>query len=247
MIKGIYVATGGMIPRMTQMDNVAHNLANVSTNGYKKTSVFLRQLIGAEYALNHALGLERSPVPEDVRVDFSQGPFEKTDNTFDIALNGSGFLRVRDNMGTVYYTRNGHFQLDPNGLMVNSSGMFLLNRANNVIRINGNDVQIIGNGDILVDGANTVSIGLAEFGPNDYATLQGAGMGLFVKPAATNEILPNPGTQFLQGYLEDANVEPVLTMVDMIQLFREFELCQKAIQIQDQSLQRVVTEVGVLK
>ena len=236
-----------MTPRIVQIDNVANNLANASTTGFKKSNVFLRQLIDAQKSLDRAMGIAPTRISEDVRIDYSQGTFNKTSNTFDIALNGSGFFRVRDNAGDIYYTRDGRFHLDPNGILENSSGMFLLDMFNNFIGIDGNEIEIMGNGDVFVDEVNTATIGLAEFAPNDYQTLQNIGNELFTKPAAVNEILSNPDTQVLQGFLEDSNVDQLTTMVDMIELFRAFELSQKSIQIQDQTLERVVTEVGVVK
>ena len=99
----------------------------------------------------------------------------------------------------------------------------------------------------LGEDCNVATIGIGDFDMNGYSTLKGIGRGLFVKPATLNEVMSNPDTQFLQGYIEESNVEPVHTMVNMIELFREFELGQKAIQIQDQSLQRVITEVGTVR
>lgn len=247
MVNGLYVAASGMIPRIIQLDNVSNNLANLSTHGYKKSSIFLRELITAQHALDHAMGIERTQVPEEVWIDYSQGTFDKTGNDFDLALNGSGFFRVRDNAGTIFYTRNGRFFRDPNGTLVNNEGMFLLDNLYNIINIDGDKMEIMGNGDVYVDGENTAAIGIAEFNSIDYRALQGIGMGLFRKPAAVNEIPSNPATRFYQGYLEDANVEPVHAMVDMIEIFRAYELGQKAIQIQDQTLQRVVTEVGAIR
>ena len=247
MVQGIYTAVSGMIPRINQVRNVANNLANQTTSGYKKSSIFLRQLITAQYALDHASGVERTEVPEDFRIDFTQGTFEKTDRDYDIALNGSGFFSVLDNAGNINYTRNGRFYLDQNGQMINSTGMFLLNDSNNIIRIQGRNVEIMGNGDIYEDNLYRDTIGYTDFNTNDYQTLTNLGKGLFTKPAAVNEIQPNPDTQMLQGFLEDSNVNPILAMVDMIEMYRIFELGQKSIQIQDQTLQRVVTEVGVVK
>ena len=247
MVNGLYVTASGMVPRIAQMDNVSNNLANASTHGYKKSSVFLRELIDARYALDHAMGISPNSSPGEVMIDFSQGTFEKTGNPFDLALNGSGLFRVRDNTGTVYYTRNGRFHRDPNALLVNNEGMYLLDDRYNVILADGADVVMEGNGSVLVDGENIATIGLAEFAESDYESLEGIGSGLFTKPAAVNEILPNPSTQFYQGFLEDANVDPVRGMVDMIEIFRAFELGQKAIQIQDQTLQRVVTEIGTIR
>ena len=247
MVQGIYTTASGMIPRINQERNIANNLANQNTNGYKKSSIFLRQLITAQYALDHAMGIERTEVPEDFRIDFTQGTLDKTDMPYDIALNGSGFFRVIDNAGDIYYTRNGRFYLDQDGFMINSTGMFLLNNRDSAIRILGRDVGIKGNGDIYEEGVRRDTIGFVDFNTNDYQALNNLGRGLFLKPPAVNEIQPKPDTQVLQGYIEDSNVEPILAMVDMIDVFRMFELGQKSIQIQDQTLQRVITEVGVVR
>jgi flagellar basal-body rod protein FlgF len=248
MIKGIYISAAGMLPRRVQQESVvANNLANTSTKGFKKSSMFLRTLIGATYALDHALGKENSQPPEELRIDYSQGLFDKTDNPFDLALNGTGFFRVQDTSGKMYYTRNGQFYLNGEGNLVTSSGMYLLDDRNNKIHIDGNDVKIMGNGHILVDEQLSASIGVAEFNVKDYNSLQSLGMELFRKPDAINEIPASPETAVLQGFLEESNVEPVQTMVDMVEIFRSFESGQKAILVQDAALQRVVNEVGVVR
>ena len=248
LIRGLYISAAGMLPRRVQQeDTVANNLANISTIGYKKSTIFLRKLIGASYALDHALGKDISKPPEEIRIDFSQGTFEKTDNPFDIALNGPGFFRVQDSSGQIYYTRNGQFYLDGNGNLVNSGGFFLLDDQNNKIRIDGNDVKIMGNGHILVDEQLSATIGTADFNAKDYTALESLGMELFRKPASVSEIPVSTGTVILQGFLEESNVDPIRTMVDMIEIFRSFESGQKAIQVQDQALQRVVNDVGTVR
>ena len=247
MIRGIYTAVSGMIPRMNQVMNVADNLANQTTHGYKKNSLFLRQLITAQYALDHANGIERTEVPEEYRIDFSQGGLEKTDRTYDIALNGPGFFRVQDAAGTVTYTRNGRFYLDQNGQLSNAEGMILLSNVNTPVTITGTNTEIMANGEIFEDDALRSRIGIADFDPADYQQLAYMGKGLYTNPAAVNEIAPDPLTEMYQGYLEESNVNPVLAMVDMMEMFRMFELGQKSIQIQDQTLQQSVTEVGVVR
>ena len=247
MIKGLYLSAYGMIPRMNQQNNIANNMANVSTNGYKRTDMFLRELITADNALDHALGADRTEISEDPRINFTQGTFDRTENVYDLALNGPGFFRLRDTAGNIIYTRNGRFYLDNNGFMTNNEGMHLLNDRYNLIRIDGGEVMIYGNGDIVVDGEVTDTLGLADFAQADYEQLVGTGKQQFAKPAAVNEIRPSVSTIVMQGYLEESNVDPVLTMVEMIDVFRMYELGQKSIQIKDQTLQRVVTEVGAVR
>lgn len=236
-----------MLPRMVQQDNIATNLANSSTNGYKKSSIFLRSLIDASSALDHAEGKNWGSRPEDLRIDYTQGTFNPTGNPLEVALNGQGFMRVRETTGEINYTRDGRFHLDSKGYIVNVSGMQLLDELNKPIRIEGTQVAILGDGTVRVDDEQVARIGLSDFKTEDYLSLQSVGMGLFRKPAAITESAAGVDTTFLQGYLEDSNVDPITTMVDMIETLRTFEMGQKSIQVQDQSLQRVVSELGVVK
>lgn len=247
MIRGIYTAAGGMLPRIIQQETTANNLANVSTYGYKKSEVFLRALIDSSSALDRALGREKSGGPEDLRVDYTQGTFDITGLPFDLALNGPGFFRVRDTAGTIYYTRNGRFYHTADGSMVNGSGMALLDTQSNPIRISGDSIAVMEDGAVMVDGEQTATIGVADFDAKGYGALVNLGMGLFRKPSSAAETAPSRDTQILQGSLEDSNAEAIKLMVDMIETFRTFEMGQKSIQIQDQTLQRVVTELGAVR
>lgn len=247
MIQGLYTSVAGMIPRINQERSITSNLANQTTYGYKKTDVFLRQLITAQYALDRASGIERTQVPESVFTNFTQGSFDRTDMPLDLALNGTGFFRVQDANGAVHYTRNGRFSLDPNGTLVNSRGMVLLNDRNLPIVLTDRNAQIMGDGTLLENNVYRATIGVADFNPAEIQGLIDIGGGIFMRPAAMAEAPRNPDTQVLQGYLEDSNVEPVLAMVDMIEVFRMFELGQQSVQIQDQTLQRVVNELGVVR
>ena len=247
MINGLYTAASGMLPRNIEQEIVSNNLANSATNGFKKTDVFLRSLIDASSALDRAMGRERQNRPEYIRTDYTQGTFDATGMPLDLALNGPGFFKVRDAAGTDYYTRGGRFMLTPEGRVVSSSGMSLLDTRGNPITITGQAVAIMGDGTIEVDGETTVTLGMADFDPKGYLGLENVGMGLFRKPAAVNEAARNTGTQVLQGNLEDSNADTIRLMVDMIAISRTFEMGQKSIQIQDQTLQRVVTELGVVR
>ncbi|MFC1485808.1 flagellar hook-basal body protein [Candidatus Latescibacterota bacterium] len=247
MIQGLYTSLAGMMPRINQQRSITNNLANQTTYGYKKTNLFLRELVTAQYALDHALGVERTEVPEDALIDFMQGPFDRTDMPSDVALNGTGFFRVQDTDGAIYYTRNGRFYLDPAGIMANARGMMLLNDLGQPVQLQGGDITIMGDGAILEDGVWRDTIGVVDFNPNDYQVLQNIGGGLFLRPAQVLEAPRNPDTMIVQGFLEESNVEPILAMVEMIDAFRMFELGQRAIQIQDATLQRIVSEVGVVR
>lgn len=247
MVLGIYTSAAGMQPRINQLNNVAHNLANKTTYGYKKESIFLRQLITAQNALDHALGIERTEVPEDVRIDYSQGSFHNTGAQYDIAIHGPGYFRLQDAAGTIFYSRDGNFQLMPNGYLMNTEGMYLLDMNNQPISLTGENVRIVPNGNVFEEDRLVTRIGLADFDPADYPNLNSRGRGIFTRPAVINEIPRDPNAEILQGTLEESNVKSIEEMVSMMELFRFFESGQRSIQIQDQTLNRVVTEVGVVR
>ena len=247
MIKGLFTAAGGMLPRIVQQDAAAENLAYVSTNGYKKSEVFLRRLIDASSALDRAMGREQKNGPEELRTDFTQGTFDPTEVPFDLALNGPGFFRLQDASGAMYYTRNGKFHLNPDGVVVNTANMPLLDTAGAPIRVSGETVAITGDGTVEVDGEKTVRIAISDFDPKGYRSLVQVGKILYRKPTSTAETPASTATQVMQGYLENSNVDEIRLMVDMIEILRSFEMGQKSIQIQDQTLQRVVTELGAVR
>ena len=248
MVTGIYTASAGMYPRFVQLDALANNLANATTNGFKRTEVFQRRLITASDALDRALGMTQpTDVAEEIRIDFSQGTFEQTGNHFDIAINGQGFFRVRDADGTVFYTRNGSFEHDPAGFIINDAGMYLLDENFAPIQVEDGTLEIFTNGHLEIDGEETAVIGLANFAPADLDQLMGVGMGLYSRPAAVTESPFGADAEILQGFLEDANTDTIQELIEMIELFRIYESDQKVIQTHDQSLNRVVNEVGVLR
>jgi flagellar basal-body rod protein FlgG len=236
-----------MIPRINEQNVIAENMANASTTGYKKTKLYQREVITWENALSHALGDDRNEVPEETRIDYLQGSFEETNGRFDMALNGSGFLRVMDNQGNIFFTRNGRFHRDNRGFLMNNDGMLLLNERFQPINSFGKDFVINTDGSIRIDGTVTDKIGIAEFAAVDYPNLRPIGKELFQKPPTVFEIAPSINTEFIQGYLEDSNVDPIREMVNMITAHRRFESGQKAIQMQDATVGRAVNDVGVVR
>lgn len=245
MVKGLYYSAYSMLPRMSLQDSIANNLANVSTPGYKKESLFVNLPITTQNAFDHALGQRGAENSTTHLIDFAQGTFEPTGDQFDLALNGEGFFKVLDDSGRIVYTRNGQFMPDGQGMLVNNLGYYLLDDNNTPITITEGDLRILANGEITIDGNTSATIGIADFAPADYPSLMPVGNGLFEKPAAVNEIAAGDTTSVLAGYLEQSNVEPVTEMVDMIErMFRRYETGQKCIHALDETLRLTVSDVG---
>src|SRR5574338_1612064 len=131
MIRSLWIAKTGLDAQQMQLDTISHNLANVGTNGYKRSpAVFedllyqnLRQAGGQETQQNVLpTGLQLGTGVRTVATArlFTQGNLQKTDNTFDMAINGNGFFSVKMPDGSIAYTRDGSFRVDATGRLVTS-------------------------------------------------------------------------------------------------------------------------------
>ncbi len=254
MMKALYTSATGMKAHQFFLDVVSNNLANVNTTGYKRVQANFQDLLydkivpaGAESAqgLQVPTGLY---VGSGVRVVatnkvFSQGVPESTSRTLDMAIQGAGFFQLSHPDGSTVYTRDGSFQLNSNGEMVNSEGL----KLNPAISVSGDVVAINIGTDGTVstqssDGSSQAlgQITLASF-PN-AAGLESMGRNLFRETSASGS--PQAGTpgqngigDIMQGFLENSNVEVVTEMVNLIVAQRAYETSSRAIRASDQMLQ----------
>ncbi len=257
MIRSLWIAKTGLDAQQMQLDTISHNLANVSTNGYKRShAVFedllyqnMRQAGGQETQQNQLptglqLGTGVRPVAS-ARI-FTQGNLQQTGNTFDMAVNGNGFFSVEMPDGTVSYTRDGSFRVDSAGQLVTSNGMPM----SPPITIPPNAVSVTVGADGVISvmqagQANPVQVGqvqLATFA--NPAGLDPHGQNLFNETAASGApAIGTPGSNgtglINQGYVETSNVNVVEELVAMIQTQRAYEINSKAIQTSDQMLARL--------
>ncbi|MDX9714392.1 MAG: flagellar hook basal-body protein [Dissulfurispiraceae bacterium] len=244
MYKGAYVALTGAIIRGHEMDNVANNLSNVNTTGYKRSSFGANMYsimqdidtpAAAEYPDARAMAYFG-----DFKIDQTQGTVKTTGNVFDIAISGEGYFAVQDNNGT-YYTRNGVFTIDRNGLLMNESGQRVLNTAGNQIVIPREDpsAQInIGKDGSIYAGANLVGkvkvVKLTDIEHLGGSLYKGNESGL-------------SKADLLQGTIEQSNVNGVREMIGMIVASRNLESSIKLIKSFDDLSQRVVNELAKIR
>jgi flagellar basal-body rod protein FlgG len=241
MIRGIDIASQGMIPLMDKQDQIANNLANMNTTGYKASGLFLKSY--QKYLANDqnqpdATGEIKA---DEVHVDYSDGPLNQTGSPLDLSIKGSGFFTVMTADGPEY-TRNGNFSLDPQGNLVASDGSKVLGKDGYVKVDTRYPVSIDENGDVVQQGQVRGTLRIADF-PKPYNLLR-CGESRF-KPA--NPAQPEQGSAgcvVKEGYLESSNVSVVRNMVEMISSYRNFEADQKAVQAQDQTLEMAVTQIA---
>lgn len=258
MLKSLYTAATGMQAQQTRMDVIANNLANSSTNGFKRARAEFDDLM-AEHLRPGGTpdGRGGSPTPLEVGSgvrmtattrSFSQGDILATQAPWDVAIEGQGFFQVLRPNGDLAYTRAGNFRVDATGRVVTVSGDALEPPIQ--VAANAQSVTIRPDGQVLVevpgrtDPVEAGTLELVNFA--NPAGLENAGGNLLRATVASGEAQPGrPGEQGLgglaQGYLESSNVKAVEEMIDMIVTQRAFEMNSKVIQTGDQMLQRLTS------
>lgn len=258
MLRGLYTAWSGMVNEQNRMDVMTNNLANASTVGFKKegsTSQAFDDVLTLKIK-DASVGLStvkrtgvRNPgvkIGENY-VDYSQGSFRETGNTYDLALSGDGFFAIeftnKAGETSTMYTRAGQFTLNKDGFLVTEEGDYLLDTQNRRIQLDTlHDATISTDGVISQGGVDIAQIRIVDF--EDYDYLQRYGETYF-RPLEGAQ-LTNGTATIHSGYLEMANVQIVSEMVHLISITRAYESNQKIIQTYDDSLEIAVTQLGRL-
>ena len=257
MQRSLWISKTGLEAQQTQMDVISNNLANVGTNGFKKSRAVFEDLLYQTLRQPGAQSSQQTQLPSGLQVGtgvrpvateriFTQGNLQQTGNDKDVAIQGAGFFQVLQPDGTTAYTRDGSFQVDSQGQLVTSSG-FVVQPAI-TIPADAQSLTIGRDGTVSVLQAGSpqpVQVGslqLATF--INPAGLQSMGENLYVETAASGTANTNtPGSNgaglLTQGYVETSNVNVVEELVNMIQTQRAYEINSKAITTSDQMLQRL--------
>ncbi|UBX48184.1 flagellar basal-body rod protein FlgG [Providencia alcalifaciens] len=257
MIRSLWIAKTGLDAQQTNLDVISNNLANVSTNGFKRQRAVFEDLLYQNIRQPGAMSSEQTSLPSGLQMGtgarpvatvriHSQGNLNKTGTTTDIAIKGQGFLHVQMPDGTDAYTRDGALQRNQDGQLVTSSGYQVVPAI--MIPENANSLSVARDGmvSVTVYGDNQPQqigqITLTTF-IND-AGLESMGENLYMETAssgAPNESAPgtNGAGLLYQGMLETSNVNVAEELVNMIQTQRAYEINSKAVSASDQMLQRL--------
>jgi flagellar basal-body rod protein FlgG len=257
MIRSLWIAKTGLDAQQTQLDVISNNLANVSTNGFKRSRAVFEDLLYQTLRQPGAASSQQTTIPSGLMIGmgvrpvatehiFVQGSLQRTENALDMAVNGQGFFQIQMPDGTLAYTRDGAFQMDSTGQVVTASGYPLSPAI--TIPSNATSITISRDGivSVLQSGSATPTqigtIQLASF--VNVGGLQSVGENLFVETASSGTPTPNtPGTNgtgvLNQGYTETSNVNVAEELVQMIQTQRAYELNSRAIQTSDSMLGRL--------
>jgi flagellar basal-body rod protein FlgG len=257
MIRSLWIAKTGMEGQQTKLDAISNNLANVATNGYKRSGVVFEDLMYQNLRSAGAASSEQSQLPTGLQVglgsraaattrNFTQGSLQQTGNNFDLAIKGQGFFQIQLPDGTTGYTRDGSFQVDANGQLVTNAGYAV--QPGITIPANASAVTVSETGIVTatIPGQTAPqtlgTLQLASF--VNPAGLDPRGGNLFGETAASGTAnAAAPGSSghgtLQQGFVEGSNVNVVEELVAMIATQRAYELNSKAIQTSDQMLQRL--------
>lgn len=257
MLKSLNTAATGMAAQQSNMDVIANNIANVSTNGFKKSRAEFEDLIyhtakepGTATGANSfspngvqtGLGVKTAAIQKN----FDNGNVLVTKNALDIQIEGSGFFQVLTADGQVAFTRDGAFKKDPEGKLIDKNGNILQPEITVPSNIQG--VEIAPGGEVrVIQALGDAPQGIGQI---DIATfvnpagLKSVGKNLFVQtPASGQPVNTRPGLNgsgyLAQGQLETSNVNIVDEMVGMITAQRAYETNSKVIQASDQMLQSI--------
>ncbi len=257
MINSLWISKTGMEAQQTQLDVISHNLANVSTTGYKRANAVFEDLMYQNLRQVGSNTSDQSQLPTGLHLglgvrtvatsrSFSQGTIQQTSNNLDVAIQGNGFFQITQPDGSNAYTRDGSFQVDNQGRLVTAGGLAVANGV--TVPANAKNVAIAADGTVTATIPGTTSpqqignIILASF--INPSGLEPLGQNLFVESPASGQ--PNTGTpganglgSISQGFLETSNVNVVQELITMIQTQRAYEMNSKAIQTSDQMLQKL--------
>ncbi|MDP3454574.1 flagellar basal-body rod protein FlgG [Methyloversatilis sp.] len=257
MIRSLWIARTGMDAHQTQLDVITNNLANVSTNGFKRARAVFEDLLYQTMRQPGALNTQQNTIPSGLQIGTgvrpvatqriqTQGNLLQTSNSLDVAVQGEGFFQIQMPDGTLAYTRDGSFQKDAQGVMVTSSGFPVQPQ----VTIPPDTVSLTIGRDGVVSALQAGQAAPTQIGQLQLATfvntggLQSVGENLYVETASSGTPTPNtPGTNgaglLNQGFVETSNVNVVEELVQMIQTQRAYEINSRAIQTSDEMLARL--------
>ena len=258
MIRALYSAASGMEAQQLNLDNVAHNIANANTTGFKTRRVQFQDLLYQNLVQPGAAAGQQTVVPTGLQLGlgtraasneivFTQGNFTATNNPLDLVIQGRGFFQIRLASGDLAYSRAGSFHLDRDGNLVTSDGDPLEPAI--TVPPDALTITISADGTVsfMQPGQTAAQLGgqiqLASF--RNPAGLTSLGRNLYQPTDASGDaIIGVPGGQeglgnLLQGYLEDSNVSVVQEFINLIAAQRAYEANSKVVKAADEMYQQV--------
>jgi len=234
-------------------------MANVNTVGFKGDDLKIKKFddvllqsydrLNGKNASKKTIGsISLGSRIDETTTSFEQGAIQDTGNQTDFALDGKGFFTVQKDTGVAtqkYYTRDGHFHVNPKGILVTDIGDTVLDSNGQSIKVDSNKFSSDADGNITIgNNGNTVKLAVVDFNAKEaYKNLIKQGDNLY----KTTEVSTASTASIKQNSLEKSNVNVITQMVEMMNTMRTFETNQKIVQAIDQTLGKAVNEVGTVR
>jgi flagellar basal-body rod protein FlgF len=240
MDSGLYAACTALMARTDALDTIANNLANSSTGGFRaRHTTFSSVLAGSGHPLNSQLNEVTNSygLLGGSRLDMQQGSLERTGNELDLGIDGPGFLSVQTASGTAY-TRAGALQISTKGQLVTASGDAVIGTGGVITIPRGASVTVSPDGTITADGAIAGKLKLVEFSPS--ADPQSMGGSYYTVPS--KDVVAATSSQVRQGVLEGSNVNPVSSVIELINAQRAAEGMRHALTMIDSEIDKTAAQ-----
>jgi flagellar basal-body rod protein FlgG len=236
MLPALYSAAAGMEAQQNHLDALSNDIANVSTTGYKSLRVGFHDLLYQSAGRGGGAGVATGSGAASgiFGRNFEEGALIQTERSLDVALEGPGFIRVRDANGNEALTRDGSLGITSDGRLRTSTGQLLEPAVQIPEGVDASEVVIGPDGTVRAAGRRVGQISIVDVTNPDG--LEAAGENLFRPTAASGATQEARGTTVQQGFLESSNVDIANATVEMMNAQRGFQLTSKAIQTQDEVL-----------
>lgn len=231
MLRGTRLSAAALIPRMRAQEIISNNVANLSTDGYR------RERLAFHSELAQAGGL---PWPEQTvatRPDDSVATLTSTGNPLDLAIDGPGYFVVQKD-GQERYTRAGSFRLMPDGTLATAGGYAVMGEGG-PLNLPAGEVSVADDGTMRISGQAVGAVRIASV-EADALVREGENLFSLAEGRATTPRDPNATVR--QGHVETSNVEPVIELVEMLRVFREYESNHEAMTTAGSTLQKLINE-----
>ena len=244
MSHGFYTAAQAMLIQQRRLNTISNNIANVKTNGYKKEETVIssfqeslmyrlennqKTLVGSESKLQ---GID------EINFKFDIANLEDTNRSLDIALASEGFFTVRQN-NTIFYTRDGSFDIDSEGYLITSNGARVQGTSGDIRVMD--DSFIVNETGLVMNSKGQILNMLLIQSPNEQSKLVKMNNGYFTETSGNmNQTVP----WTIQSMLESSNIDVTEEMTQLIQVQRNFQTVSNALKAIDQLNARAFSEIG---
>ncbi len=253
MNRGIYPILSGALAQEERIQVLSNNIANLKTGGFKRVEPVFQSVLGTAGRLAGSFGPSANQQPVmgglpqganervfvqslSLATNFAGGQLKKTDNPFDLAVQGRGFFEVQTPQGT-FYTRNGSFHLDSKRHLVTENGMAVMGDKGAIVLKPG-EAKVSSDGRIRVDDALAARIKLVEFPENQPPHQIGGGLFEGQNPKPVKDV------SLLSGHIEESNVNSFAEMARLIEVMRSYESSQKILLSFDKMTETSIEELG---